>query len=130
MEPIAFPRAATAWAIGSDGPKIEHLKGSNIVSDALALGAIQVPGTACPLFSWPIISRPVAIRSWHMSFAPTSAGWRNAVRGDVVRFVAISVGQARNELIATTQALREMSTAHVLDRAGPDQRTAAARSIS
>lgn len=32
-----------------DGPKIEHRKGFNIVSDGIALGSIQVPGNGLPL---------------------------------------------------------------------------------
>jgi 5-oxoprolinase (ATP-hydrolysing) subunit C len=32
-----------------EGPKIEHLKGHDIVSDGLAFGAIQIPGDGTPL---------------------------------------------------------------------------------
>ncbi|OZA84434.1 MAG: hypothetical protein B7X76_06825, partial [Azorhizobium sp. 39-67-5] len=31
------------------GPKLEHLKGFNIISDGIAMGAIQVPGNGLPI---------------------------------------------------------------------------------
>ena len=32
-----------------DGPKLQHSKGYNIVSDGIVTGAIQVPGTGQPI---------------------------------------------------------------------------------
>jgi 5-oxoprolinase (ATP-hydrolysing) subunit C len=93
-----------------EGTKIEHLKGFNIVSDAIALGAIQVPGDGLPIVlmadhqptgGYPKLAHVIRADIGRLA---------QCRPGDVVRFVAVSVEEARNELIATTESLRDMST--------------------
>jgi 5-oxoprolinase (ATP-hydrolysing) subunit C len=109
VSPTVSPRAATAWATGSRG-RIEHLKGFNIVSDAIALGAIQVPGDGLPIVlmadhqptgGYPKLAHVIRADIGRLA---------QCRPGETVRFVAVSVEVARTELIATTQALRDMGT--------------------
>lgn len=45
----AITREADRMGYRLDGPKIEHAKGFDIVSDGMPLGAVQVPGTGTPI---------------------------------------------------------------------------------
>jgi len=42
-------RAADRMGLRLDGPRLDHAKGFNIVSDGIAPGSIQVPGTRLPI---------------------------------------------------------------------------------
>jgi len=45
----AITREADRMGYRLDGPKIEHAKGFDIVSDGMPLGAVQIPGTGMPI---------------------------------------------------------------------------------
>ena len=95
-----------------EGPPLRHAKGFNIVSDAIALGAIQVPGDGLP----------IVLMADHQ---PTGGYPKlgHVIRADIgrlaqcrpgseLRFVPVSVEVARAELFA---ALERIGT--TLDRA-------------
>lgn len=47
--PYDVTREADRMGCRLDGPKIEHAKGFDIVSDGMPLGAVQIPGTGTPI---------------------------------------------------------------------------------
>jgi biotin-dependent carboxylase-like uncharacterized protein len=109
-EPYRISARSDRMGYRLDGPQIEHLKGFNIVSDAIALGAVQVPGDGLPIVlmadhqptgGYPKLAHVIRADIGRLA---------QCRPGEVVHFAAISVEEARNELIATTQALREMRT--------------------
>ena len=109
-EPYRISPRSDRMGYRLEGPRIEHLKGFNIVSDAIALGAIQVPGDGLPIVlmadhqptgGYPKLAHVIRADIGRLA---------QCRPGETVRFGAVSVEVARNELIATTQALRDMST--------------------
>ena len=95
-----------------EGPPLQHAKGFNIVSDAIALGAIQVPGDGLPIVL--------------MADRQPTGGYPklgHVIRADIgrlaqcrpgaeLRFAPVSVEAARTELLAALERLRT-----TLDRA-------------
>ncbi len=89
-----------------EGPAVEHAKGFNIVSDGIALGAIQIPGDG----------KPIVLMADHQS----TGGYPklgHVIRADIgrlaqcrageaVRFEAVSIEIARAELFAALKAMR------------------------
>lgn len=97
-EPFVLTAQMDRMAYKLDGPQIRHAKGFNIVSDGIALGAIQVPGNGRPLVlmadrqptgGYPKIA--TIIRSDVRRFAQLRAG-------SSVRFEAVSVEAATADL--------------------------------
>jgi biotin-dependent carboxylase-like uncharacterized protein len=89
-----------------EGPPLRHARGFNIVSDAIALGAIQVPGDGLPLVL--------------MADRQPTGGYPklgHVIRADIgrlaqcrpgaeLRFAPVSVEAARAELFAALERLR------------------------
>ena len=48
-EPYAVTAEADRMGMRLDGPRLDHVRGFNIVSDGIAAGHIQVPGTGLPI---------------------------------------------------------------------------------
>lgn len=78
-----------------EGPKLEHARGFNIVSDAIPLGAVQVPGAGEPIVlladrqttgGYPKIATVVL---------PDIRRFAQARPGDAIRFSAVTPEQAR-----------------------------------
>jgi biotin-dependent carboxylase-like uncharacterized protein len=99
-----------------EGPPLGHSKGFNIVSDAIALGAIQVPGDGLPI---------VLMADHQPTGGYPKLGY--VIRADVgrlaqcrpgaaLRFTPVSVQVARRELFAALERLRS-----TLDRAEPTE---------
>lgn len=95
-----------AWRLA--GPRIAHARGHDIVSDGIALGAIQVPGDGQPLIlmadrqptgGYPKIG--TVIRADLPALA-------QAAPGRVLRFVPVTVEAAVAALKAATQDLAEV----------------------
>jgi allophanate hydrolase subunit 2 len=89
-----------------EGPQIEHRKGFNIVSDAIALGAIQVPGDGLPIVlmadhqptgGYPKLAHVIRADIGRLA---------QCRPGEIVRFAAVSVEAARTELLSALDALR------------------------
>jgi 5-oxoprolinase (ATP-hydrolysing) subunit C len=89
-----------------DGPAVEHAKGFNIVSDGVALGAVQIPGDGQPIVlmadrqstgGYPKLGH--VIRADIGRLAQCRAG-------DTVRFEAVSIDTARAELFAALRTVR------------------------
>lgn len=77
-----------------DGPKIEHLKGADIISDGIPLGAIQVPGHGFPIIMLAdrqSLGGYAKIATIISSDIPKIA---QAKPGDKIRFSAISYDDA------------------------------------
>ena len=102
-----------------EGPAVEHAKGFNIVSDGIALGAIQIPGDG----------KPIVLMADHQS----TGGYPklgHVIRADIgrlaqcrageeVRFEAVSIDTARAELFTALKAIRgSLDAAYPLGNAG------------
>jgi biotin-dependent carboxylase-like uncharacterized protein len=92
-----------------DGPRIEHAKGFNIVSDGIALGSIQVPGNGLPLIlmadrqptgGYPKIATVVR------ADLPRLAQRRG---GDRLTFTSVTVEEATKALAAARQQLASLA---------------------
>lgn len=101
-----------------EGPRLEHRDGYNLISDALPLGAIQVPGSGQPILllndrqtsgGYPKIATVASADCW-------LAG--RARPGDVMRFRAVSVDEAEQLRRAQEARLRALDAALV--RASPE----------
>jgi biotin-dependent carboxylase-like uncharacterized protein len=94
-----------------DGPRLRHRSGYNIVSDAIATGAIQVPGSGQPIV---LLADHQTTGGYPKIAAVISADLARVGRlrpGDTLRFQAIELAQA--EMIRRQQVaeLRAMSAA-------------------
>jgi 5-oxoprolinase (ATP-hydrolysing) subunit C len=107
--------AADRMAYRFDGPEIAHARGYDIVSDGVALGAIQIPGNKKPLIL--MADRPPTggyPKLGHVARA--DIGRLAQMRpGESCRFRAVSVAEARAALLAredeiakTKQSLRPL----------------------
>lgn len=118
-EPFALTAQMDRMAYRLAGPLIAHAKGFNIVSDGIALGAIQVPGNGQPIVlmadrqptgGYPKIA--TIIRADMARFAQVRAGGG-------VRFAATSVAAATAELRRLKSWLGSVSERITVRRAGP-----------
>jgi len=105
-EPYGISVRSDRMGYRLEGTPVEHAQGYNIVSDAIALGAIQVPGDGMPIVlmadhqptgGYPKLGH--VIRADIGRLAQCRPGER-------VRFAVVSVEAARSELLATVQSLR------------------------
>ncbi|MCA0423037.1 MAG: biotin-dependent carboxyltransferase family protein [Proteobacteria bacterium] len=105
---------AADWTISStsdrmgfrlEGPKLEHAKGFNIISDGIAFGAIQVPGSGQPLVlmadrgttgGYPKIAVVISADLPRLAQMPV---------GSKIRFAAVSVAVAQLEARAMAVTL-------------------------
>jgi biotin-dependent carboxylase-like uncharacterized protein len=94
-----------------EGPAVEHARGFNIVSDGVALGAIQIPGDGMPIVlmadhqstgGYPKLGH--VIRADIGRLAQCRAG-------DSVRFESVTIDTARAELFAALRTVRASPTA-------------------
>jgi len=92
--PYTVSREADRMGLRLEGPPLEHARGFNIVSDGIATGAIQVPGSRQPILllvdhqttgGYPKIATVIS------ADLPV-AGRRKP--GDTIRFVAVEVAEA------------------------------------
>lgn len=105
-----------------DGPKLEHRGGFDIVSDGIALGAVQVPGTGQPIVlmadhqttgGYPKIATVI-------SADVPALGRRRA--GETIRFAAVEVAEAE-----AIRRMQERALAELLARPVPVDSAAPAR---
>ena len=102
--------AADRMAYRLEGPRIEHSKGFNIVSDGIAMGAIQVPGDGQPLIL--------------MADRQPTGGYpkvAHVIRADIgrlaqmrpgveIRFASVDVDEARALLLAAEDAVLDAAS--------------------
>ena len=87
------------------GPRIEHARGHDIVSDGIALGSIQVPGDGQPIVL--LVDRQSTGGYTKMATICSSDIWRvgQARPGQSIRFQQIDVGEAHRLLRESDAAL-------------------------
>jgi biotin-dependent carboxylase-like uncharacterized protein len=105
-EPYRVSQRSDRMGYRLEGPQIEHRKGFNIVSDAIALGAVQVPGDGLPIVlmadhqptgGYPKLAHVIRADIGRLA---------QCRPGEIVRFAAVSVKAARTELLSALDALR------------------------
>ena len=93
-----------------EGPKIEHTRGADIVSDAVLPGAVQVPENGKPI----IMMRDAQTTGGYTKIAavttPDLSLLAQAKPGNTVQFVKVTLTQARNQLIEFNRKLNTLKT--------------------
>jgi len=87
-------KEADRMGIRFDGPRIEHAKGWDIISDGIAYGAIQVPGAGLPIV---LLADRQTLGGYPKIACVASADLPRLGRllpGQTVRFAAVSVAEA------------------------------------
>jgi biotin-dependent carboxylase-like uncharacterized protein len=77
-----------------DGPKLTHARGYNIVSDGIAMGAIQVPGDGRPIVLMADRQSTGGYPKIATIIGPDIGRLAQARPGAVFRFAAVSIGEA------------------------------------
>ena len=107
-EPYRISRRSDRMGYRLEGTPVEHANGFNIVSDAIALGAVQVPGDGLPIVlmadhqptgGYPKLAHVIRADIGRLA---------QCRPGEAVRFTPITVEAARTELLAALHALRAM----------------------
>ena len=113
--PASFPRRTgfrrrrTAWATASTAPAIPHARGFNIVSDGIATGSVQVPGSGEPIV---LMADRQTAGGYPKIATVISADHRVLAQrrpGDPVRFAALEV-EAAQELGAREGGARRFAS--------------------
>ncbi|MBM3567681.1 MAG: biotin-dependent carboxyltransferase family protein [Alphaproteobacteria bacterium] len=87
-------RAADRMGYRLEGPRIEHAKGYNIVSDPIPAGAIQVPGAGTPIVLLADRQTTGGYPKIGIVIAPDQGRLAQMKPGDAVRFAAIGRAEA------------------------------------
>jgi len=77
-----------------DGPRLTHARGFNIVSDGIAMGAIQVPGDGRPIVLMADRQSTGGYPKIATIIGPDLGRLAQARPGTVFRFAAVSIGEA------------------------------------
>lgn len=113
-------READRMGLRLDGPRLEHSRGADIISDAVTPGAIQVPGDGRPIIlladcqtvgGYPKIATVIAADLPRLG---------HALPGQSLRFVEVGIDEALAARREATAALAECIVSMVPDRAGFD----------
>ena len=99
--PWTVSAKADRMAYYLDGPRLTHAHGYNIVSDGIAMGAIQVPGDGRPIVLMADRQSTGGYPKIATIIGPDIGRLAQARPGTVFRFAAVSIGEAvaarRNE---------------------------------
>ena len=101
-------RAADRMGLRLDGPALAHVKGADIVSDAVTPGAIQVPGDGLPIV---LLADGQTVGGYAKIATVISADLPRLGRllpGDVVRFAAVSIDAAHAARAALETRLTQL----------------------
>lgn len=113
-------READRMGLRLDGPRLEHIGGADIVSDAVTPGAIQVPGDGRPIV---LLADCQTVGGYTKIATVISADLPrlgHALPGTCLRFAAVTLAEALEARQAATQALAASLAAILLDSAEPD----------
>ena len=94
-----------------DGPAIQHAESSDIISDGIAFGAIQVPASGKPIV---MLSDRQTTGGYTKIAAVISADFRLLAQlkaGDQVRFRRVSIQEAQEALLNQRAALKALRSA-------------------
>jgi len=94
-----------------DGPAIQHREGADIISDGIAMGAVQVPASGKPII---MLSDRQTTGGYTKIAAVMSADFRILAQlkaGDHVRFRQVSVQFAQDALLTQRAALQALRAA-------------------
>lgn len=94
-----------------DGPAIQHREGADIISDGIAMGAVQVPASGKPII---MLSDRQTTGGYTKIAAVMSADFRILAQlkaGDRARFRQVSVQFAQDALLTQRAALRALRSA-------------------
>ncbi len=94
-----------------EGPPIAHRKGADIISDAIASGAIQVPGDGKPIVLLADRQTTGGYTKIAAVIRPDLPALAQARAGDRVRFRAVSLAEAHAALAAFEAGLQEVGAA-------------------
>ncbi len=113
-------READRMGLRLDGPRLEHTRGADIISDAVTPGAIQVPGDGRPIIlladcqtvgGYPKIATVIGADLPRLG---------HALPGQTLRFVEVGLDQALTARHEAADALAQCIASMVPDRAGFD----------
>lgn len=107
----AITREADRMGYRLDGPKIEHAKGHDIVSDGMPLGAVQIPGTGTPIIL--LVDRQSAGGYPKIAtvIGPDVAALAQMRPGEKIRFRAIDIAEAGDAARAFRRAIDGLAAA-------------------
>jgi biotin-dependent carboxylase-like uncharacterized protein len=94
-----------------EGPPIAHLKGADVISDAIASGAVQVPGDGKPIILLADRQTTGGYTKIAAVIRPDLPALAQARAGDRVRFRAVSLAEAHTAVAAFDAGLREVVAA-------------------
>ena len=122
-EPYAISNNADRMGYRFEGSAIAHVKGADIVSDGAVAGSIQVPGSGQPIV---LLADGQSVGGYTKIATVISTDLPRLVRkqpGMVVRFAAVSQGQAKRSRVSTKRGsqprsgrARTLSTASMCGR--------------
>jgi antagonist of KipI len=91
-----------------EGPKIEHLRGADIISESIARGAIQVPGDGLPI----IMLWDAQVSGGYTKIANVISadldGLAQVMPGEKLRFSAVSLEEAHRALRGEEERLQKV----------------------
>lgn len=117
---FSVSRDADRMGLRLDGPRLEHVRGADIISDAVTPGAIQVPGDGRPIIlladcqtvgGYPKIATVIGADLPRLG---------HALPGQVLRFVEVGIDEALGARREAAAALAQCIASMVPDRAGFD----------
>ena len=101
-----------------EGPEIGHAGGADIVSDATALGSVQVPGDGQPIILLADRGTTGGYAKIATVISPDISVLAQAAPGDAIRFVSVSVEESHEILAEQEAIIADVKRAVGLDRSG------------
>ena len=101
-----------------EGPSIEHVGAADIVSDATALGSVQVPGAGHPIILLADRGTTGGYAKIATLVSPDISLLAQATPGDTVRFKAVSVAESHEILAEQESMIADVKRSVALDRSG------------
>ncbi len=101
-----------------EGPSIEHVGAADIVSDATALGSVQVPGNGQPIILLADRGTTGGYAKIATVVSPDISLLAQATPGDTVRFKAVSVADSHEILAEQESMIADVKRSVALDRSG------------
>jgi len=96
--PYKITHEADRMGFRLDGPKIEHEKGADIISDGIAFGAVQVPGHGSPIIMMADRQTTGGYAKIATVITPDIPLLSQAKTGDTIQFVKVNIEEAHELL--------------------------------